>query len=421
MSHQVKLRVEDDRARTRLTVFFRLLLAIPHFVWLSLWSIGVFFMLVANWFATLATGTPWREAHAFNGAWLRYTVHVHAYIALLADPYPSFGPGADYPVDLELPEPAPQQRWSVLLRLPLALPAVALGAMLLFGLWDTGSTEAESFTQVGGVLSVVALLGWFAVLARGAMPRGLRDAGAYAVAYGAQVGAYLLLLTDRYPDSDPLAALDDLPAREDAIQMTVEDDLQRGRLGTGFRLLLVIPHVIWLALWGIAALAGVVANWFVALATGRPHAAMHRFLASYLRYGTKVYAYLYLLADPYPDFDGASGSYPVELSVADPQPQDRLTVFFRLVLAVPAFLLSAAYSGVALLAAVFGWIAVLARGTMPRGLRNAAALSLRYNQQTLGYVFLLTERYPYGGPTAAEPAAAPEPPVFLPPDALARV
>ena len=137
-------------------------------------------MLVANWFTTLATGTPWREAHAFNGAWLRYAVHVHAYVALLADPYPSFGPDADYPVDLELPEPAPQRRWSVLLRLPLALPAIALGAMLLFGLWDTGSAEAESFVQVGGLLAIVALLGWFAVLARGAMPRGLRDAGRVA-------------------------------------------------------------------------------------------------------------------------------------------------------------------------------------------------------------------------------------------------
>ena len=48
---------------------------------------------------------------------------------------------------------------------------------------------------------------------------------------------------------------------------------------------------------------------------------------------------------------------------------------------------------------VLGWFAVLVRGEMPLGLRNAIALWLRYNQQTLGYVLLLTERYPYSGPS----------------------
>src|SRR6185436_2948130 len=246
-----------------------------------------------------------------------------------------------------------------------------------------------------------ALLGWFAVLARGAMPRGLRDAGAYALAYGAQTAAYLLLLTDRYPDGDPRTALDELPVREDPIRVVGRDDPRRGRLTTAFRLLLAIPHFAWLALWGIAAFAAAIANWFVLLATGRSHAALHRFLAGYLRYATHVYAYLYLLAEP--------------------RPQDRLTVAFRVVLALPALLLASAYSGVALAAALLGWFAVLARGEMPRGLRNAAALWLRYNQQTLGYLLLLTDRYPYGGPTASGPAAEPEPPVFLPPDALAAV
>ena len=35
------------------------------------------------------------------------------------------------------------------------------------------------------------------------MPEGLRDAGAYAVGYSAQVSAFAFLLTDRYPDSTP--------------------------------------------------------------------------------------------------------------------------------------------------------------------------------------------------------------------------
>ena len=37
---------------------------------------------------------------------------------------------------------------------------------------------------------------------------------------------------------------------------------------------------------------------------------------------------------------------------------------------------------------------------MPRGLRNLGAYELRYQAQTYGYVYLLTERYPYSGPAA---------------------
>ena len=52
------------------------------------------------------------------------------------------------------------------------------------------------------------MLGWFASLARGRMPKGLRDAGAYGVGYNAQALAYLLLVTDRYPNADPTAMLE---------------------------------------------------------------------------------------------------------------------------------------------------------------------------------------------------------------------
>jgi hypothetical protein len=68
-----------------------------------------------------------------------------------------------------------------------------------------------------------------------------------------------------------------------------------------------------------------------------------------------------------------------------------------------------------LVAAFLGWFSALARGRMPIGLRNAMALGLRYQQQLNGYVYLLTPRYPYSGPTAA---AADAPPPWLPPDAL---
>jgi len=416
MSHPVKLLLSDELERTRVTVFFRLLLAIPLLIWLYLWGLGVLLMTIANWFATLATGTPWGAAHAFASRFVRFGVHVYAYVALLADPYPGFRGDPGYPVDVELPERAPLNRWTVLFRLPLALPAALLAGVLGTGYWYRVD---GSVYQLGGLLAAVAVLGWFAILARGRMPRGLRDAGAYGVLYGAQTYAYLLLLTDRYPNSDPLAALPELPADEHPLRLDVRDDRRRGRATTFFRLLLAIPHFAWVAIWGIAVFAAVIASWFIQVLAGRPHAGIHRFVSTWLRYATQVYAYTYLVADPYPEFDGRAGAYPVELTTPGPERQDRLTVFFRLVLAVPAFVVSSAYAGVAYLAAVLGWFVVLVRGEMPLGLRNAIALWLRYSQQTLGYVLLLTERYPHSGPTAVAPAAEPQAPVFLPPDPLA--
>ena len=50
---------------------------------------------------------------------------------------------------------------------------------------------------------VVAVLCWFPALVTGRVPRGLRDLGAVALRYQAQVYAYTLLVTSRYPDSSP--------------------------------------------------------------------------------------------------------------------------------------------------------------------------------------------------------------------------
>ena len=50
---------------------------------------------------------------------------------------------------------------------------------------------------------VVGVLCWFAALAIGRVPGGLRDLGAASLRYQAQSSAYALLLTSRYPDSSP--------------------------------------------------------------------------------------------------------------------------------------------------------------------------------------------------------------------------
>jgi hypothetical protein len=178
------------------------------------------------------------------------------------------------------------------------------------------------------------------------------------------------------------------------IRVIVNDDLQRNRLTVFFRLILAIPLFLWLTLWGVIALLAAVVNWFATLFAGRSPEGLHGFLATFLRFTTHVRAYVLLIADPYPGFTGREGSYPIDLEVAPPEEQSRLTVFFRLILAIPALLLTNILSNLSQLLAVFSWFIALVMGRVPEGLRNFAALALRFETQTYAYVLLLTQRYP---------------------------
>jgi hypothetical protein len=409
-AHPVRLVVEDDLERSRLTVFFRLILAIPHLIWIFLWTIGIFFVVLVNWFFTLAAGRPATTLHRWTSAYVRYATHLNAYLYLTANPYPGFvGEEGEYPIDVALPPPGPQKRWKTLLRLFLAIPALLLASALGGGLFagfggggggQRGNSQYSGFVSRGALAATCAFLGWFAILARGRMPKGLRDASAYGVGYGAQTAAYLLLVTDRYPDADPTALLATVERPPEHVVRLVgdADELRFSRLTVFFRLPLAVPHIVWLLLWSIATFFAVVANWFVALFRGTPADSLHRFVSRYVRYQLHVYAFLYLAANPFPGFDGAPGRYPIDLVLPGPERQNRWKTGFRIILAIPALLVQTALGYGLFLAAVLTWFVALVRGAAPWGLRNYSAYALRYQAQANAYVLLLTDAYPHASP-----------------------
>lgn len=185
------------------------------------------------------------------------------------------------------------------------------------------------------------------------------------------------------------------------ITLEVRDDLGRNRLTVFFRWLLAIPHWIVLMLWAVAAYLVAIVAWVVTLITGRMPGGLHNFQAAFLVYQNRVSAYTYLVADPFPPF-GSGGDYDVDLDVAPPEKQNRLTVFFRIILAIPALVLANVLMTLMQVLAFVGWFVALVTGKMPEGMRDLSAFCLRYYDQTLGYLFLLTPRYPSlgGGPTA---------------------
>jgi hypothetical protein len=415
--HPIRLVVTDDLERNRLTVGFRIILAIPHLVWLSLFTIGVLLVAVINWFATLFKGRSPDGIHDLNRMYVRYAAHVYAYLFLAASPWPSFSPNADYPVTVEVDPPARQSRWKTGFRLFLSLPALLISSALggfSGGNGGSGRTGEEfhwtdlalTLATGAGVAFVVAVCAWWAILVTGRMPLGFRDLVAYSLRFAAQLNAYFFLLTDRYPDADPFVGPARPAPRHQPIRISIEDDLRRSRLTVFFRFLLFLPHLVWLVLWGIAAFVTAVLNWVATLVMGRSPDAFHRFLARYLRYQTHVFAFVYVIANPFPGFTGLPERYPVDLEIDPRERQHRAITLFRLVLAIPAFLVSSALGGLLILSAFFGWWVSLILGRMPLSLRNAGAFVLRYQAQVNGYaVFLLTDRYPYSGPAERARAA----------------
>ena len=406
-AHPIRLVVTDDLERSRLTVGFRLLLAIPHLLWLGLWSMVALVIVIINWFATLFKGRSPQGLHDFLAGYFRYTTHVLAYLLLAANPFPGFflGSVGAYPVDLEVDPPADQGRAKTGFRIVLVLPAMLIASVLLTAAF------------------IAAFIGWFAALVRGRTPRGLRDLTAWALGYYGQMRGYRALLTDRYPYSGPEAFLAELepPGIDERLPGVVnDDDLRRSRVTVFFRFPLAVPHLVWLVGWAILALLVWVLNWFATLAMGRSPRPFARFLSAFIRYAIHVSAFLYLIGNPFPGFLGKPGTYPVDARIDPFHRQNRWITLGRIPilygmapLALPAILLySYAIAAFALVAAFLGWFAALVTGRMPAGLQRAGAYALGYSAQLYAYWWLLTDCYPHASPQAVflqpdQPLAAP--------------
>ena len=176
------------------------------------------------------------------------------------------------------------------------------------------------------------------------------------------------------------------------------------------RIILAIPQLVVLYVLGIAAEVVAVICWFAALVTGRLPAGLAEFQVGYLRWTTRVYAYLFLLTDVYPPFEFEESQYPVRMR-AEPGPLNRLAVLFRIILVIPALIVSVLLAyGVSFLVMFVTWLIVLIAGRMPRPLHEALAAVVRYEVRVHGYFLMLTARYPgglFGDPAASAFGTAP--------------
>jgi hypothetical protein len=218
--------------------------------------------------------------------------------------------------------------------------------------------------------------------------------------------------------ADPLeAGMTDKPRHP--VVVRIEPALaNRDRLTCAFRIVLAMPHLLlvggpialtltWASrppghdfgwqsgggvLGAVACVCALIA-WFAILFTGRHPEGLWSLSAFYLRWRVRAVAYTALLRDEYPPF--GEGLYPAVVELPPPDsPRNRVTVAFRLVLALPHIIAVWALGLVWALGTVIAWFAILFTGRYPEGLHHFAVGALRWNVRVDAYLLLLTDAYP---------------------------
>lgn len=215
-------------------------------------------------------------------------------------------------------------------------------------------------------------------------------------------------------------AIEDEPAREPLYpaSITIQPVTEgRNRLTTAFRFFLAIPHLILVGgpivainvidlgtdglgfgsgsggLLGFAACIASVIAWFAIVFTARHPDSLWKLVAYYMRWRVRAVAYLTLLRDEYPPF--GDGDYPAQLELSEPaEPRDRLTVGFRLILALPHFMLLGLLSLAWGVTTAIAWAVIIITGRYPEQLYGFALGVFAWSVRVEAYVLLLRDEYP---------------------------
>jgi hypothetical protein len=206
-----------------------------------------------------------------------------------------------------------------------------------------------------------------------------------------------------------------MPTRR--VEMLYAGTAPQNRLTVAFRVILAIPQFIILYILFIASLFVLVIGWFAALFTGQLPQWAHTFLGGVVRWSARVGAYMFLLTDSYPPFSFDDVEYPARPVLPDRGPLNRVSVFFRIILAIPAgVFLEIVVNGLTFPLLFIMWIVVLITGSMPPALYDPYSVLLRYQVRFNAWFSMLTSEYAWGmlGDTVVVSTGY-TPPPFVPP------
>ena len=212
----------------------------------------------------------------------------------------------DYPVTLTVEYPEKLSRLTTFFRLFMLIPQVFVFVFVSIAAW------------------FIMFLSWWAILFTARYPDVFFNFITWWLRWGARLGGYIYLLTDKYPP---------FSGREEAdypVIFRVEPPGELSRLTTFFRFPIVpmptfivgqgwriwwepsagmpmaIPHLIVLYFISIAAWVIMFLSWWAILFTGRFPRVFFDFITWWFRWSMRVTGYVYLVTDKYPPFSGSA-------------------------------------------------------------------------------------------------------------------
>lgn len=207
-------------------------------------------------------------------------------------------PPEPYAARLSIDYPERLDRATTFLRLIWVIP-IAVVLTVLTSTWEqTTVTETGErvATSGGGIAAGLAVATALMIITRVRYPRWWFDFARELTRFETRVGAYVGLLTDRYPST----------VEEQAVHLEIDyPDVQRdlNRWLPLVKWLLALPHYLVLAFLWLAAIGAVVIAWFAILFTGRYPRTLFDFVVGVGRWSLRVSAYAVLLVtDRYPPF-----------------------------------------------------------------------------------------------------------------------
>jgi hypothetical protein len=164
---------------------------------------------------------------------------------------------------------------------------------------------------------------------------------------------------------------------------------------------LAIPHYVILYVLRIVSNVVGVISWFAILFTGSLPEGLANVQAMYFRYSIRVSTYVAFMREEYPPFG-------FQTTPNDPgddrrvrvdfQPQlterNRLTAFFRIILAIPQFVVVVVLGIGAAVVTFIAFFAVLFTGKWPPGMLAFVIKVQRWSLRVQAYTLLLTDVYP---------------------------
>jgi len=175
----------------------------------------------------------------------------------------------DRRISLRGDEPLRRRRLAVLFRALLYLPQC-----LMVSVWTL-------------LLVPVLPVSWLALLVAGRLHRRLHRVLSAYLRYCGRTTAWLVLLSDRYPNP--------LPAHEHPFSIELPARPPQPRIVTLFRLPLALPALVLSSVFGAILVLAAFGAWVVALALGRTTAGLQELGTFCLRYQLETLAYLLLL------------------------------------------------------------------------------------------------------------------------------